>query len=62
LINYQWQVSTDSGVNWIDLAGEVGATLQLMDLTSAANNYMYRVVLTSSSMTVTSTGAILTVP
>jgi len=41
----QWQVSTDNGVTFIDLAGENAATLQLTNVTAAMDGNLYRAVL-----------------
>lgn len=42
-VNYQWQVSTDGGITFTNIAGEVSATLQLNNLTIDMNNNQYRV-------------------
>jgi uncharacterized repeat protein (TIGR01451 family) len=42
-VNYQWQVSTDGGITFTNIAGEVSATLQLSNLTIDMSNNQYRV-------------------
>jgi hypothetical protein len=60
---YQWQLSTDGGVNFNNIAGATTATLNLTAVTASMNNYHYRCVLTSAGCAVpaTSNAAILTV-
>jgi hypothetical protein len=60
---YQWQLSTDGGVNFNNIAGATNATLNLTAVTASMNNYQYRCVLTSAGCAVpaTSNAAILTV-
>jgi hypothetical protein len=62
-VTYQWQLSTDGGVNFNNIAGATNATLNLTAVTASMNNYRYRCVLTSSGCAVpaTSNAAILTV-
>lgn len=45
---YQWQVSTDGGTTWANVAGATTATLNLTGLTAAMNGYQYRVVLSGT--------------
>jgi alpha-tubulin suppressor-like RCC1 family protein len=61
-ITYQWQRSTDSGVTWAAVDGGTDSTLYLIDLTSANNNQLYRCVLNTNGMTVTTSSALLTSP
>ena len=42
---YQWQVSTDGGTTWTNIATATGATLTLNNLTVAMSGYQYRVVI-----------------
>jgi gliding motility-associated-like protein len=60
-LTYQWQESTDGGANFTNLNGETSATLQLNNLSIAANGYKYRVVITGSCSVETSASATLTV-
>jgi len=62
LPTYQWQVSTDGGTTWTNVAAATSASLALTSVTSAMNNYRYRVIVNNTCpSTVTSNGAILTV-
>lgn len=59
---YQWQVSTDGGTTWTNVAAAISASLTLTSVTSGMNNYRYRVIVSNTCpSTVTSNGAILTV-
>ncbi|MCS6821624.1 MAG: T9SS type A sorting domain-containing protein [Microscillaceae bacterium] len=40
-LTYQWQVSTDNGINFNNLIGQTNATLSLV-ITQAMNSYQYR--------------------
>lgn len=62
-VTYQWQLSTDGGANYNNIAGETNATLNLTAVTASMNNYRYRCVLTSAGCGVpaVSNAAILTV-
>ena len=44
----QWQVSTDDGANWSNVAGETNATLTLNAVTVAMDGNQYRMVATGS--------------
>lgn len=48
-IIYQWQVSTDGGTSWNNLAGTNSNTLSLPAVSFSMNNYRYRVVLTTTT-------------
>ena len=43
-LSYQWQVSTDNGATFTDMAGETGVSLNLTAVTLTLNNNQYRVV------------------
>ena len=59
---YQWQVSTDGGINYTNISGETLATLNLTGVTNSMNGNRYRAVATVASCnTVTSNATILTV-
>ena len=45
----QWQRSTDAGVTWTDLSGQVGETLELASTTLSDNGNRFRFVLTNPS-------------
>jgi hypothetical protein len=45
-LTYQWQISTDGGVSFTDIAGQLNASLSLNNITLDMNNNLYRVVIT----------------
>jgi hypothetical protein len=47
-LTYQWQVSTDGGISFVNINGENTTTLNLVNITSQLNNNRYRVVVNSS--------------
>jgi hypothetical protein len=60
----QWQVSTDNGANWNNLAGATSTTLALTQPTVAMSGNQYRAVFTNTcngTQTVTTSAATLTV-
>jgi hypothetical protein len=59
---YQWQVSTDGGINYTNIAGANAATLSFAAVTNDMSLNRYRAIVTITSCgSVTSTGAILKV-
>lgn len=55
---FQWQVSTDAGVTWNNIAGATTATLSLTAVTLAQSGSRYRVIVTNScGQSITSNGA-----
>ena len=61
-LTYQWQLSTDAGGTWNNIAGETAATLNLTAVTAIMTANQYRVVVFSCSPTgLNSSAAILTV-
>lgn len=60
-INYQWQVSTDAGATWNNLAGATTNTFAQASVPAAQNGYRFRCVLTTGCGTVNSSSATLTV-
>ena len=61
-LSYQWQVSTDGGTTWTNVAGATGTTLNLSAVTSGMNNNQYRVVINGTCTTnLNSQAATLTV-
>jgi hypothetical protein len=60
-INYQWQVSTDAGATWNNLAGATTNTFAQASAPAAQNGYRFRCVLTTGCGTVNSSSATLTV-
>ncbi len=60
--SYQWQVSTDGGTTFTDIAGATAATLALTGVTGAMNGYQYHVVISSCGPAgITSTNVTLNV-
>ena len=45
---YQWQVSTDAGVTWTNVAGATASTLTLSGVTATMNNNRYRAAITAA--------------
>jgi len=62
-ISYQWQVSTNGGGVWTDIAGAASATLNLTNLAVSSNGNLYRCRLSNTTCTapVNSNAATLTV-
>ncbi len=60
--SYQWQVSTDGGTTWNDIAGAVSENLVLNSVSNGMNGNRYRVVVSNiCPSTIISTPATLTV-
>ncbi len=57
----QWQVSTDGGASYANIAGATSTTLTLTGVTTAQNNNRYRAVFTNSAGGATTNAATLTV-
>lgn len=61
-LTYQWQVSTDDGVSFTNIAAATGASLTVPNVTQALNGNQYRVIVFSCGPTdVTSTAATLSI-
>lgn len=62
-LTYQWQVSTDGGLTYSNIAGATAASYTLSPVTTAMNNNRYRCAITAAPCvgTTNSTAAILTV-
>lgn len=58
---YQWQVSTDGGTTWTDIAGATNSTLDINGMVLSQNNNQYRVIVSNGCGNVTSGSATLTV-
>ncbi|MEO1548135.1 MAG: gliding motility-associated C-terminal domain-containing protein [Bacteroidota bacterium] len=46
---FQWQVSTDAGISFTDLTGEVASTLNLTGTTLSEDGNLYRVIVANSA-------------
>ena len=60
-LGYQWQLSTDGGVNYNPIAGATSSTYTIASVTAGMNNYRYRCIVSGCPPSVTSNAAILTV-
>ncbi|MEP6712216.1 MAG: M36 family metallopeptidase [Ferruginibacter sp.] len=61
-ISYQWQVSTDGGTSWTNLAGATSFTLNINSVTAAMNGNQYRVVLNGTcTVNLNSAAALLSI-
>jgi subtilisin-like proprotein convertase family protein/N-acetylneuraminic acid mutarotase len=62
-INYQWQVSTNAGATYTNIAGATSSTLTLNNVTQSMHNNLYRVVMSAPPCagTTTTPAATLTV-
>lgn len=61
-LNYQWQVSTNGGTSFSDIAGATASSYSLTNVSAGQNNNQYRVVITGSCPgTATSNNALLIV-
>lgn len=60
---YQWQISTDGGATWTDIAGATNASYSITGATTALNGNQYRLKASNSTCTTAavSNGAVLTV-
>lgn len=62
LLTYQWQVSTNGGATFTNIAGATFPNYTISGITTAQNNYQYRVVISGACPpSVTSNAATLTV-
>jgi DNA-binding beta-propeller fold protein YncE len=57
----QWQLSTDGGTTWNNIAGQTSATLTLTPTSLAQSTSQYRAICTNSAGSATSNAATLTV-
>jgi hypothetical protein len=60
-LDYQWQVSTNSGVSFVNIVGATNPTLTLTNTTTTQNNNRYRLRIMQGACTVFSSVATLTV-
>jgi Fungalysin metallopeptidase (M36)/Secretion system C-terminal sorting domain/Fungalysin/Thermolysin Propeptide Motif len=56
-LTYQWQVSTDAGLNYTNITGATSATLNLTNVLGSMNGNLYRVVVFSCGPTGTNSNA-----
>jgi N-acetylneuraminic acid mutarotase len=61
LPSVQWQLSTDAGTTWTNIAGATSSTLTLTGLTGGQNGSRYRAVFSNSVGSATTSSATLTV-
>lgn len=61
-LTYQWQQSTNGGLNYVNAAGANTTTATMTTLGTAVNGTLFRCVVTGTCGTVTSDAATLTVP
>ncbi len=60
--SYQWQLSSDAGISYTDIAGATASTLNVAGVTTSLNNNLYRAVVTNSCPSMaTSAAALLTI-
>lgn len=59
--SYQWQVSTNGGTTFTNIAGATAASYTATAVTAGMNNNQYRVIVTGQCGSVTSSAATLTV-
>jgi subtilisin-like proprotein convertase family protein len=57
--SYQWQISTNGGVNWSNIAGANTATYTIVNPTSALNGNLYRAIVSATCGEDTTDAAIL---
>lgn len=60
-LSYQWQLSTDGGVTYSNIAGAISSSFAQASVPVGQNGYRFRVIVTAGCGSVTSTGAIFTV-
>lgn len=61
VLSYQWQVSTNGGGTWTNIAGATLSTFAQTNIPVGQNGYRFRVIVTAGCGSVTSGVAILTV-
>ncbi|MCX6319670.1 MAG: M12 family metallo-peptidase [Bacteroidetes bacterium] len=60
-LSYQWQVSTDGGTTYGNIAGATTSSFAQASVPVGQNGYRFRVIVTAGCGSVTSTAAVLTV-
>jgi hypothetical protein len=61
VLSYQWQVSTDGGTTYGNIAGATTSSFAQASVPVGQNGYRFRVIVTAGCGSVTSTAAVLTV-
>ena len=61
VLSYQWQVSTDGGTTYTNIAGATSSSFAQTAIPVGQNGYRFRVIVTAGCGSVTSAAAILTV-
>ena len=60
-LRYQWQLSTNGGSSFSNIAGATASTYSLTGITAGMNNYQYRCIVSGCPQPATSNAATLTV-
>ncbi|TRW23546.1 T9SS type A sorting domain-containing protein [Flavobacterium zepuense] len=60
-ITYQWQVSTNNGTTWTNIANATQPVLTVTNVTAAMHHYLYRCVLADCASSLNSANAMLNV-
>ncbi|HRF19829.1 MAG TPA: hypothetical protein PK977_16755, partial [Chitinophagaceae bacterium] len=60
-LSYQWQVSTNGGVSWTNIAGATSNSYSQTNIPVGQNGYRYRVIVTAGCGSSTSNSATITV-
>lgn len=61
VLSYQWQVSTDGGTTYTNIAGAITNSFAQTNIPATQNGYRFRVIVTAGCGSVTTAAAILTV-
>lgn len=59
--NYQWQVSTNGGASFTNIAGQTSASYTITGVTTGMNSNQYRCIVSTACGSTTSSAAVLTV-
>ena len=60
-LSYQWQISTNAGVSWTNIAGATSSSYAQTNIPAGQNGYRFRVIVTAGCGSTTSNAGILTV-
>lgn len=61
-LTYQWQISTNGGTSFSDIPGATSSSLPLVGITSAMNNYQYRVIVSGCNSITSTAGTLIVNP